>query len=123
MELPLAAELTERLSADQGAELDGVVCECLHAQRLLLKAEHAEAIRRIDLDGEPREKVTAEIGVSANNLSVRLHRARQALKGCLKEMCKACLEDGFLDCRCDALNVGVALARCNERARWRRERV
>ena len=99
-ELPLAAELTERLAADQGAESDGVVCECLHTQLPLLKAEHAETIRRIDLDGEPREKVAAEMGISVNNLTVRLHRARQALKRRLEEMCKACLEGGFLDCRC-----------------------
>jgi RNA polymerase sigma-70 factor (ECF subfamily) len=80
--------------------LDGVVCECLHTQLPLLTAEHAEAIRRLDLDGEPREKVAAEMGVSVNNLTVRLHRARQALKRRLEEMCKACLEGGFLDCRC-----------------------
>jgi RNA polymerase sigma-70 factor (ECF subfamily) len=105
-ELSLTAELNERLAAEQGDELDGVVCECLHTQLSFLKAEHAEVIRRIDLDGEPREKVAAEMGVSVNNLTVRLHRARRSLKGRLEEMCKACLEDGFLDCRCGSFQRG-----------------
>jgi RNA polymerase sigma factor (sigma-70 family) len=99
-ELPFAPELSDRLAIDQDAELDYATCECLHAYLPLLKTEHAEVIRRIDLAGEPRELVAAEIGVTVNNLTVRLHRARQALKERLEEMCIVCSEDSFLNCRC-----------------------
>jgi RNA polymerase sigma-70 factor (ECF subfamily) len=36
-----------------------------------------------------------------NNVTVRLHRARQALKIRLEQMCRSCVVHGFLDCRCD----------------------
>ena len=99
-EVPFAAELNDRLAIDQDTGMDSVVCECLYAHLPLLKAEHAEVIRRIDLAGETRESVAAEIGATVNNLTVRLHRARQALKDRLEDTCVACLEEGFLDCRC-----------------------
>jgi RNA polymerase sigma factor (sigma-70 family) len=99
-EVPFSAELNDRLAADQGTELDDAVCECLHMHLPLLKAEHAEVIRRIDLAGETREQVAAEMGLTMNNLTVRLHRARQALRKRLEKMCLACVEESFLDCRC-----------------------
>lgn len=39
--------------------------------------------------------------MTLNNINVRLHRGRQALKLRLEEMCLTCPEHGFLDCRCD----------------------
>jgi RNA polymerase sigma-70 factor (ECF subfamily) len=80
--------------------MDSAVCECLYIHLSRLKAEHAEIIRRIDLAGEPRELVAAALGVTVNNLTVRLHRARRALKERLEQMCVVCLEESFWDCRC-----------------------
>lgn len=99
-EVPLPAELSDRVAVDQDAELESAICECLHAHLPLLKMEHAEVIRRIDLAGEPREKVAADLGVTVNNLTVRLFRARQALKDRLEDKCVICREDSFLECRC-----------------------
>jgi|LNFM01.1.fsa_nt_gb RNA polymerase sigma factor (sigma-70 family) len=99
-EVPFTAELSDRFVMDHGTEVDYEVCECLYRYLPLLKTEQAEVIRRIDLAGEPRELVAAEAGVTVNNITVRLHRARQALKGHLEEMCKACLEESYLTCRC-----------------------
>jgi RNA polymerase sigma-70 factor (ECF subfamily) len=99
-EVPLVSELSDRIAADQGVEVDTAICECLHAHLPRLKAEHAEVIRRIDLGGESRELVAADMGVTVNNLTVRLYRARQALKKRLEDMCLACVEETFLDCRC-----------------------
>ena len=100
-ELPLAAELNDRFVMDHSAEVDQNVCECVYQYLPLLKTEQADAIRRIDLAGEPRELVAVETGVTVNNITVRLHRARQALKGHLEEMCTACREESYLACRCD----------------------
>ena len=99
-EVPFTAELNDRFVMDHGAEVDHDVCECLYRYLPLLKTEQAEVIRRIDLAGEPRELVAVETGVTVNNITVRLHRARQALKGHLEEMCTACLEESYLACRC-----------------------
>lgn len=99
-EVPFTAELSDRFVMDQGAELDHDVCQCLYRYLPLLKTEQAEVIRRIDLAGESRELVAIETGATVNNITVRLHRARQALKGHIEEMCAACLEESYLACRC-----------------------
>ncbi|WP_439367270.1 RNA polymerase sigma factor [Bradyrhizobium sp. DASA03005] len=99
-EMPFPHELNDRLPAEQDAAANAAVCECLHVHLSLLKPEHAEVIRRIDLGGEPRESVAADLGVTMNNLTVRLHRARQALKERLEQTCVVCLEESFWECRC-----------------------
>jgi len=99
-EMPFPNELNDRLAADQDGMAEAGVCECLYVHLSLLKADHAEVIRRLDLAGEPRELVAAELGVTVNNLTVRLHRARQALRERLEQMCVVCLEDSFWECRC-----------------------
>ncbi|KYG19655.1 RNA polymerase sigma-70 factor [Bradyrhizobium sp. AT1] len=106
-EMPFPHELNDRLAADQDAAANTVVCECLYIHLSLLKPEHAEVIRRIDLAGEPRELVAADLGVTVNNLTVRLHRARHALKERLEQTCVVCLEESFWECRC-ADNRGPA---------------
>lgn len=99
-DVPLPHELKHRLAVDREAETAHTTCECLHTQLSSLKMEHAEVIRRVDLAGEPREVVAAEIGVTVNNLTVRLHRARQALKERLKRVCVVCMDDSFWNCQC-----------------------
>jgi RNA polymerase sigma-70 factor (ECF subfamily) len=99
-EVPLPHELKNRLAADKETETAVSSCECLHAHLSSLKMEHAEVIKRVDLGGEPREVVAAEIGVTVNNLTVRLHRARQALKERLERVCVFCMDDSFWNCQC-----------------------
>ncbi|MDA9476024.1 RNA polymerase sigma-70 factor [Bradyrhizobium sp. CCBAU 65884] len=99
-EIPFPHELNERLAADPEAAANAAVCECLHTHLSLLKPEHAEVIRRLDLGGESRELVAADLGVTVNNLTVRLHRARHALKERLEQTCVVCLEESFWECRC-----------------------
>lgn len=91
----------ENLAAEPDSELDGAVCNCLHRLLPTLKPDYADVIWRADLLGEPRDRIAASLGVTLNNVSVRLHRGRQALKKRLEEMCLTCPVHGFLDCRCD----------------------
>ena len=91
----------ENLAAEPDGELDGAVCACLHKLLPTLKPEYADVIWRADLLGEPRDRIAASLGVTLNNVTVRLHRGRQALKKRLDEMCLTCPVHGFLDCRCD----------------------
>ena len=91
----------EQLSIEPDDELEEAICNCLYKLLPTLKPEYAEVIWRIDLLEEPRDRVAASLGVSLNNITVRLHRGRQALKKRLEEMCMTCPVHGFLDCRCD----------------------
>jgi RNA polymerase sigma-70 factor (ECF subfamily) len=101
----------EALEIEDDEELDEAVCNCLYKLLPTLKPDYAEVIWRVDLLGEPREQVAASLGVTLNNVTVRLHRGRQALKKRLEEMCLTCPIHGFLDCRCQEA----------ERTRRRRE--
>ena len=49
----------------------------------------------------PLAALGLSLGISLNNVNVRLHRGRRALKRRLEEMCLTCPVHGFLDCRCD----------------------
>ncbi|NPD18960.1 RNA polymerase sigma factor [Alterinioella nitratireducens] len=83
-------------------ELDEAICNCLYKLLPTIKPEYAEVIWRVDLQEQPREAVAADLGITLNNLTVRLHRGRQALKTRLEQMCLTCPVHGFLDCDCDA---------------------
>jgi RNA polymerase sigma factor (sigma-70 family) len=82
-------------------ELESLVCTCLYALLPTLKPAYADILRRVELLGEPRQQVAAALGVSVNTITVRLHRARQALKRALLRWCTTCPEHGFLRCACE----------------------
>ena len=82
-------------------ELDEAICNCLYKLLPTLRPEYAEVLWRVDLQEQPRDAVAEDLGISLNNLTVRLHRGRQALKTRLEQMCLACPVHGFLDCDCD----------------------
>jgi len=102
-EVPMDPEALERAgdAAAPEPEVDGIVCDCLYKLLPTLRAEYADAIWRADILGEPRDRIAASLGTSLNNVNVRLHRGRQALKRRLEETCLTCPVHGFLDCRCD----------------------
>ncbi len=104
-------ELTQiaDLAVEPDAETDEAVCNCLYQLLPTLKPEYAEVIWRADLLGEPRERLAISLGTSVNNVAVRLHRARQALKIRLEQMCRTCVAHGFLDCRCDRNDISSRL--------------
>lgn len=81
-------------------ELKGEICACLNRLLPSLKPEYAELVRRIDLGGESPAAVAEAEGITYNNLTVRLHRARQALRKSLELSCGACTLHGCLDCTC-----------------------
>jgi len=82
-------------------ELRPTVCACL--QRILpnLRPAYADVLSRIDLEGESPVSIAKQLGMTANNLTVRLHRARQALRKRLEESCGICTKHGCLHCTCD----------------------
>jgi RNA polymerase sigma factor (sigma-70 family) len=87
-------------------EIEQAICACLYKLLPTLVPAHAQVIWRIDILGDRREDIAKELGVSANNLAVRLHRARMALKKRLQEMCLSCPVEGFFDCGCEPKRSG-----------------
>lgn len=65
-----------------------------------LRPAYADLIRRIDLEGESPAALAREFNITSNNLTVRLHRARQALRATLEDTCGICTKHGCLNCTC-----------------------
>ena len=92
--------LTREPVAAEDPELRAAVCACMHDLLPALKPEYADMVRAVDLEERPVAEVAARGGITANNATVRLHRARQALKKQLLRACGACAAHGCLECHC-----------------------
>ncbi len=82
-------------------ELQPTICACLDRLVLTMKPEYAELIRRVDLSGESVQSVSTDLHITPNNLTVRLHRARKALRQSLEQACGICSKHGCLNCTCE----------------------
>jgi len=94
------AELEHELNSPPDNEEERVICACMEGLLPTMTPQYAGLIRQLDLDGESPESVAASLGISRNNLNVRVHRARQQLKRRLEENCRVCAKHGCLDCHC-----------------------
>lgn len=83
-------------------ELMQTVCGCATTLLETLKPEYAEALRRVELGGVSVQDYARERKLTPNNASVRLFRAREALRRQLERSCGSCAEHGCLDCTCGA---------------------
>lgn len=98
----LIASLGEDV-ASAPPEWEKRICACLGGVIATLPARQAELLRRVDLAGVPVQDAARELGLTANNASVTLHRARQALRKKLEVFCGACAADACLDCHCEQI--------------------
>lgn len=85
------------------ADQERRACPCIHDALPTLKPEYAEVLKRAFFDEEPRARIADELGLSPNNVGVRLHRARLALKRRLEESCASCGNGDFLNCDCGSV--------------------
>jgi RNA polymerase sigma-70 factor (ECF subfamily) len=76
------------------------VCRCVLELAQTLKPEYAEALKRVDVEGAAVQEFAREAGITSNNASVRLFRAREALEKRVRATCRTCAEHGCLDCTC-----------------------
>ena len=74
------------------------VCACVTELSGTLKPEYAPALRRVELDGLSVRDYASEAGITPNNASVRLFRARETLRKRVVHWCGACAERGCVDC-------------------------
>ena len=94
----LAVELAETVAPPP--ELHASVCRCVSRLADDLKAEYADALREIDVNGLAVTEYAEARGITANNAAVRVFRARDALRKQLARSCRTCAEHGCLDCTC-----------------------
>lgn len=76
------------------------LCTCLEGVVDTLKPAQTALLRRVDLGGESVQDAARTLGISANNASVTLHRARQELRSRLEAVCGDCADGACLDCDC-----------------------
>lgn len=81
-------------------EEERVACACMNALIPTLKPDYADLIRQLDLEGRAPEQVATAANLTANNLRVRHHRARQQLRERLEQTCHLCAAHSCLDCTC-----------------------
>jgi RNA polymerase sigma factor (sigma-70 family) len=79
----------QRLEVSEGSAMridddaERAVCNCLYRILPAMLAEYSQLIWQVDLLGQSRSRVAKRLGVTPNNLGVRLHRARRALRDAL----------------------------------------
>ena len=101
----MLADLEQELNSPPDTEEERIVCACMERLLPAMAPQYARLIRQIDLNGETPDAVATDLGITKNNLNVRVHRARQQLKRHLEENCRICAKHGCLDCHC-ATNTG-----------------
>jgi RNA polymerase sigma-70 factor (ECF subfamily) len=95
-----AMETLATESPSEIAELREEVCACFRDLLTTLHPEYAEILEKVDLSDRPVSQVATELGITSNNASVRLHRARGALRKQLERSCGSCATHGCLECSC-----------------------
>ena len=81
-------------------ELKQTVCACIGDVLEEMKSDYRQAIEEVDLGGMTVAAFAEAHGTSANNASVRLHRARKDVAKKLTVVCGTCAEHKCLDCTC-----------------------
>lgn len=77
-----------------------LLCRCFERLLPSVSGPYRKLLQQIDLEGKAPAEVAAALGVTKNNLTVRLHRARKHLRELLSRNCRACSRHGCLDCTC-----------------------
>jgi RNA polymerase sigma-70 factor (ECF subfamily) len=80
------------VSSDAGVldEEADVPIQCLISAIGELKPSYADLIRRAELQQKPLKAVAGDLALTANNVAVRLHRARETLRVEMRARCGAC---------------------------------
>jgi RNA polymerase sigma factor (sigma-70 family) len=95
-----AREETARAEPDQ--ELVDAICACVASLVDTLRPDYATAIQRVDLGGESLQSFATAAHITRGNATVRLFRARQALRLRVEQSCGTCATHGCYQCECAA---------------------
>lgn len=95
-----AHRLEVSFGSKESRDLTETVCGCFQALLPSLKPEYADMLRLVDLGSSTVSEAAENLGITANNASVRLHRARLSLRKRLEQTCRTCASHGCYDCTC-----------------------
>jgi len=94
-------ELPEAPNEEDEREL----CRCFRRLLPMVPAQYRELLDEVDLKGVDPDEVAMKLGLTRNNLTVKLHRARKHLRKALSQNCGACSVHGCIDCTCNESDV------------------
>ena len=78
-------------------------CGCSISQSRHLSPNYATVLELVDTNGLALGDAAAQLGISVNNVTVRLHRARKALRERMLEHCGVRSLADCIDCLCNDL--------------------
>jgi RNA polymerase sigma factor (sigma-70 family) len=81
-------------------QTEEIVCQCIGNVLQSMKPAYSEVLRKVDLEETSLETFAGKAGITIGNAAVRVHRARQALKKQLIQVCGTCSKHGCLNCTC-----------------------
>lgn len=87
--------------AHRGLEEEEEACWCILAQVQALKPEYAGILQRVVIEERSVRDVARELGITENNATVRLHRAREALRAQLRAHCGTGSSRSCAECGCE----------------------
>lgn len=94
------------LDEAEQAQVPERACRCVDMALAALPRDQSRLLRR-DLDDGARACLASDIGITGNALRVRLHRARQALRVRIGDLCPTCGSGDFAECDCGSLEAPV----------------
>ena len=97
-----AREETVGAGTGPDQELVDTICACVTSLVDTLRPDYAAAIQRVDLDGESLQSFATAANITRGNATVRLFRARQALRLRVEQSCGTCATHGCYQCECVA---------------------
>ncbi len=91
------------LAAEVGSQTPEETASCACSLGLLsgLRPEYRTMLEQVDLEDRSLADVASELGITTNNATVRLYRARRALRQSLSEHCSTTLVRECQDCGCE----------------------
>ncbi len=85
---------------DAGTTAADAPCRCSFVQARSLKPTYLAVLRLVDAGDTSLVEAANILGISTNNATVRLHRARKALRSTMLDHCGVQSAQDCADCRC-----------------------
>jgi RNA polymerase sigma-70 factor (ECF subfamily) len=98
----VAAEADAEADVERDRELVELICTCVGSLIETLEPTHRRALREVELGGASVRDFAAREGITPGHASVRLFRARQALRRRVEQSCGTCATHGCYQCECRA---------------------
>lgn len=92
------SELANEISFNKNSK--EIICACFKELIKTLNPTYTDILSKIDLEGGDLQAFATEGQTTLNNMTVKLHRARKALRKSLESTCGACTKHGCLNCTC-----------------------